>query len=691
MTMRKYSRILCAVLVLFLLPVQALAVTELDGSGHSYIFDAGNTPVAAPFPYVLEERISLARISNKLASLEDMTVDEQGRIYIADKNNECIYVLENGSIVNTIRKYEWQGSSYALIKPEGVYWRDGKLYIANTGAKNVVVLNEQYEAVRVVDAPAEDEWSSTVPFEPVRICADGGERIYVLSRNQTQGIVQFSRKGTFIGFLGATRVNPSAMQLLYRSFATEEMKKRMLQFIPTEYSNIAATDNGMIFAITEVSGGTVADRVPVRLINPVGNNILRTNGYSIPVGNVDALGTAYASRLTDVAVGPDGLYSLLDNKNKRVFTYDVDGNLLYVFGKTDDNDSFWQNGVSMVYHGRDIYILDKGDGSLLRFKPTEFGNQIMQAYQCHAQGDFDGETACWEQVQSIYQGYYLAYFGLGKVAMNDGDYETAMSYFRLSNQPTFYSKAYKLNLAKVLEENLLWMIAGAAILVGGLILLNKFRGKHGRMPSFISRVFQSGIYVMTHPFNGFWELKWERKGKVSEATALLAATMLVNMICAKFTPYIFNTALTEQTNIVVPALSYLLLIGLWIVANWCFTTLFDGKGTMKDIYIYTCYSLFPYALLSLPVMLLSLVLTLENASIYHALQTFITIYMAFLIFTGTLTVHQYSIGRTILMIILSIVGIMILIFLMLLCFNLGVDIYDFISSAIREIIYRYTA
>ena len=195
---------------------------------------------------------------------------------------------------------------------------------------------------------------------------------------------------------------------------------------------------------------------------------------------------------------------------------------------------------------------------------------------------------------------------------------------------------------------------------------------------------------MTHPFKGFWEIKWEHKGKASDATILLILTVLASLICARYTPYLFNTALTDQTNIVVPTISYLLLLALWIISNWCFTTLFDGKGTMKDVYIYTCYSLFPYILLSLPILLLSFALTLENASMYYSLQTFIIIYVAFLIFSGTLTVHQYSIGRTILMILLSIVGMMIMIFLMLLYFNLLIDIYDFVAGAVREIIYRYT-
>ena len=40
-------------------------------------------------------------------------------------------------------------------------------------------------------------------------------------------------------------------------------------------------------------------------------------------------------------------------------------------------------------------------------------------------------------------------------------------------------------------------------------------------------------------------------------------------------------------------MTIVLLVGLFVLANWCLTSLMDGKGTMKDIYIYTCYIAYP--------------------------------------------------------------------------------------------------
>lgn len=47
-------------------------------------------------------------------------------------------------------------------------------------------------------------------------------------------------------------------------------------------------------------------------------------------------------------------------------------------------------------------------------------------------------------------------------------------------------------------------------------------------------------------------------------------------------------------------MSVALPVALWVLANWCLTTLFDGEGTLKDVYIATCYALTPLPLFGHP-------------------------------------------------------------------------------------------
>ncbi len=426
----------------------ASAASELENPDGSYVFGYWGDTRATPVPYETERTLRLSDLADaegmeqeNVPAVTDLAVDEAGRFYIADSANSCVWAVEEDlRVTGRYDRYTTQDGERKLEGCEGVWAAEGKLYVANTGGGNLVVLEASTgETVQVVEAPSEEEWSSTVAFEPVRLSTDGGGRMYVISRNQTQGIVQFSKEGEFIGYLGALDVNPTAWDILIRTFGTAEMKKRTLQLVPTEFTNLVCNGDGMVLAITEtVTDSDIynavhsrsGEKLPVRLLNPLGNDILKNRGYYPPVGDVDF--TLYqnensgASRFLDAAVGPNGLYSLLDRERGKVFTYDGDGNLLYVFGGLDGGEGKFQQPASLVYCGDRIAVLDRSTGSLTVFAPTPFAQKVLAAYEAHDKGNAEEETACWEALEKEFRGYDLTSLGLGKALFNQGEYRAAM-------------------------------------------------------------------------------------------------------------------------------------------------------------------------------------------------------------------------------------------------------------------------
>ncbi len=700
-----------ALLLAGALPVSA--ASELENPDGSYVFGYWGDTRATPIPYETEQTLRLSDLTDvqgfeleNIPAAADLAVDEAGRFYIADSANSCVWTVdEDMRAAGRFDRYRaGDGSEQRLAGCEGVWAAAGKLYVANTGGGNLVVLDASTgETVQVVEAPSEEEWSSTIAFEPIRLSTDGGGRIYVISRNQTQGIVQFSKDGAFIGYLGALDVNPTAWDILIRTFGTAEMKKRTLQLVPTEFTNLVCDGEGMVLAITEtVTDSDIysaiqsrsGEKLPVRLLNPLGNDILKNRGYYPPVGDVDF--TLYknensgASRFLDAAVGPNGLYSLLDRERGKVFTYDGDGNLLYVFGGLDGGEGKFQQPVSLVYRGDRIAVLDRSAGSLTLFAPTPFAQKVLAAYAAHDNGNAEEETACWEALEKEFGGYDLTSLGLGKALFNQGEYRAAMEKFRQANNKTYYSKALKGWQSQVAESYLGWLLAGAAAAAAAVVLLVKAVSravKRSGRPLVRSAAF--GWTVMTHPFGGFWDLKWEKRGSVGGATLILLAAFVLRMVSARCVPYLFSDADLTQTNTLTETLSLGAVLLLFVLASWCLTTLFDGKGTIRDIYIYTCYSLTPYVLFSMPVLLLGQVLTLETASLFTSLNLVLVIYCGFLLVAGTLTVHQFTLGKTVLMLLISVAGVMLLIFLIVLCAGLAGNIVDFLAGVVKEITLRY--
>ena len=206
-----------------------------------------------------------------------------------------------------------------------------------------------------------------------------------------------------------------------------------------------------------------------------------------------------------------------------------------------------------------------------------------------------------------------------------------------------------------------------------------------------SRYVQSlryALHVITHPFDGFWDLVHEQRGTLAAAHTFLALFLLTRVLKLLCTSFQFITAPVQYINVFEEMGSLLLPFLILCVANWAMTTLFDGKGRFRDIYMAMCYALVPYVLIQLPMVLVSNMLTFEEGSFYTVLLGFSLIWCMFLVFVGLMEVHDYTPGKTFVFLIVTVVGAAIIIFLILVFFSLLSDAVGFFVSTYREFAYR---
>ena len=124
------------------------------------------------------------------------------------------------------------------------------------------------------------------------------------------------------------------------------------------------------------------------------------------------------------------------------------------------------------------------------------------------------------------------------------------------------------------------------------------------------------LHVITHPFDGFWDLIHEQRGTMAAAHTFLFLFLLTRVLKLMLTSFQFISAPVQHLNIFEEAASLALPFLVLCLANWAMTTLFDGKGRFKDIYMAMCYALVPYVLIQLPMILVSNMLTYEEGSFY---------------------------------------------------------------------------
>lgn len=197
------------------------------------------------------------------------------------------------------------------------------------------------------------------------------------------------------------------------------------------------------------------------------------------------------------------------------------------------------------------------------------------------------------------------------------------------------------------------------------------------------------LYVATHPLDGFWDLSHEKRGSIGAANIFILALVITHILKLQLTGFVFVGTPWTRVNIVMEIASILAPIALGVVSNWGLTCLFDGKGTMKDIYMAVGYCLVPYILLQLLLIPVSNILGSTESSFYYYIDTFSVIWLCVLVLCAAMMVHSFSLTKTIVSLIATFVGILIMIFVMLIFFSLISEAFAYFIALYNELVLRF--
>ena len=165
--------------------------------------------------------------------------------------------------------------------------------------------------------------------------------------------------------------------------------------------------------------------------------------------------------------------------------------------------------------------------------------------------------------------------------------------------------------------------------------------------------------------------------------------MLSFCINSRYAGYFYSGYDPRSFNILLEIVKVLAPVFLFVVSNWCLTTLMDGNGSMKDIYTAVCYSLTPMILILNPLTIASQFLSLNESAYYIFFEVAMYVWIIGLIFFGTMVTHQYSFLKTVVTTVLELIGMLIIVFLLLLLYNVVGTVLTFLSNSWSELSFRF--
>lgn len=196
------------------------------------------------------------------------------------------------------------------------------------------------------------------------------------------------------------------------------------------------------------------------------------------------------------------------------------------------------------------------------------------------------------------------------------------------------------------------------------------------------------FYTMTHPLDGYYEIRHRDKGSIALALVILLITSIAFCIDKRYASFTVNATDIRSVKSLLYIGSMVLLFFLFCIGNWAVTCLTNGEGRIKDIIIATGYGLLPIPLLFIPATLLSHFLAGDEKVFYTLLVSVATVWAAIMIICGNMVIHNYTVTQEIKTLCLTVIAMVIMLFIMLLFYSIFGQIVEFVKSIYTEIIYR---
>lgn len=649
-------------------------------------------------PYKTYHAKDIGLAGANLDNLTDIEVDDKNNVYLADPGNNRILILDPylqyKSAIQTFVNEE--GIRDKLAEPNGVFVTAEKIFVADTNNSRIVVFDRNGSFLYQLREPQSTVFPTGSIYKPIAIAVDNAERIYVVSSTTYMGVIVLDSQGEFQNFIGSQTVSVSALELMWRSFMSAKQRALTKKNVSTEYNNITIDEDGFVYVTTSsikeesqytsIRGDTTY--APVKKLNASGTDVMTHNGFFGPYGEVatNAIGRSTnetgVSRVVDAAVGPEGTWSLIDDKRSRVYTYDDSGNLLFAFGAKGQMLGNLSTVSGITYQDSKILLLDKSDASITVFNRTEYGDVLISALQHNNDRQYDLAVSDWETILQYNNNFDTAYIGIGQSYFRSGNWSKAMEYFSFAADTDNYNNAFKMWRQEWISK---YALVIPVVIIVFFVLLAKYFKWAGKVNKAATlkrgrRTYKEELlysaHLIFHPFDGFWDLKHENRGSVRGALTFIGLTIV--SFCFKY----------AGINVFFEIIGVMLPIMLFVTANWCLTTLFEGEGSFKDIFVATGYAVAPLPFMTILSTALANVLTAEESGILTMINNIAYVWVGILLFFGVMITHDYQLGKNILTIIGTIVGMIVIVFLVALFGTLIGKIISFISNIITELSFR---
>ena len=643
-------------------------------------------------------------LSEALTDISDIcTYDDGSILLITEKKSRLIKINPDFSLNKEITVHDKDGNNIDFNGAKGVYVdKNGEIFISDTSNSRIIVIDENGELKRTLGTPE----SSLIPedfyYQPVAVERDPQGYLYVLSKGCYYGTLMYSPNEEFLGFYGSNTVSASvldSLSTLWNKLTSNDTKKsNSVKKLPYSFSDFDFSSSGYMVTSTGRTSASDVENGQIKMISHNGANILykRTlTGEFEKSTNVSFLENKVAKyrspqSISSITVGENDYIFALDSTNCLIYMFDSECNTIATFGggvRSGKQLGVFESPVALALSNGRLLVADSKYCSITVYEPTKYGKLITKAQTLFLNGDYSQAEPLWNEVLSMNRNCQLAYRGIAMANYSNGNYEAALEASKLALDYSIYDMAYQKLFTTFVSDNFVIIFFAVIILIGiGIYVAYVIKKKNIKIIK--SRETKLLLRAPFHPFDTFQEIKFKKLGSIKLVVILLILFYIASVLNVTATGFLFKTTLLKNYNALFTLASTIGLVVLWSVCNWLVATLFSGKGTLKEVFVATTYSLMPLIGFYFIKVVLSNFIPLSMSGLVSGIETAIVLYTFFLLCIAIMSIHEFDFFKFITTGLVTIFFMILVVFVILMIAILVTQVGDFFISIYEEIAFR---
>lgn len=731
--LRRALALVLALLMLCGVTVSAADMEEVPYYSYCY-WEGPSRYEAVPMRSMYEADVQITGASlgtEALSTPRFVTLSQDGKeLYILDGGSRILVMdTATNTLIREIKEIQSPDGPLDYSSTEnsgGLYVSaEGNLYIADTVNQRVLIADANAQLIRILQKPTGNGIPEDLEFTPVRVMMDEKGYLYVVCSGCSYGMLVFDTEYNFLGFHGSYKVETTVLKSISKFidnlFMTNEKAEKSQGTVVAEILDISIDADGMLYTLSGTGYGQI------KRLGLNGNQTLNHKfGFTTQSGDLvnfnenpssfTFMHMPYTTSLTAITVDPEGFVYMLDGGNRgRIFMYDEECRAVTVFASglnSGEQVGTFYTAKSFACSSDKMYVLDFNTSAVTVFSLTDYGKLYKQANILTIAGEYEQALPMWQEVLKLDANNQRAYEGIAKAMLQQADaamdkadaiedkaehaaaveeakalYRTTMEYAEMGNDQQTYSQAFEVVQKEWLTNNFWWLFIVCLAAVGGiaaLLVLSKKR----KIFEIKNVKVRTALSVPFHPIQAFNALKYQNTASVPLAVLFVVLFYLATVSQDLYGGFMYVITDTSNYNSLFTLIGSVGILLLWVIVNWGICILNEGKGSLKEVFTMSCYSMTPLIVYSVIYTVASHVIPSTGDSAFTILSTIMFIYTALLLLLGMTVVHEYTFFKAMGMAVLVILCMLLAAFVIFSVVLLSQQFITFFVNIVDEIALR---